>query len=146
MHSLLSRGLIVARRRHGGGAGLCSRHGLIVHFSGHFLFVEQRLVAAKIVLRLHIICLGNFQLCMRSGDLIFGVGDCGARVLHAGRGEIQLARGIHRSNRNIDVQRLSGCFPRSRDWPWPLRRRPRSLSDRSRRALIWIKHSRILMM
>ncbi len=110
LHSLLSSRLIVTRSCYRSRAGFCGCQRLIVHLLGHFLFVQQRLVAVNVILRLHIIGFGSFQLSMRGGDAIFGVNDSGARVFHARCGELQLAGSIHGSNRNIDIQRLGRCF------------------------------------
>jgi len=43
---------------------------LIVHLRGHFLFVDESLVAAKVVLGLHVIGFGRFQLGVGGGELL----------------------------------------------------------------------------
>src|SRR5580692_7883426 len=102
--------LVIARGRHSRCAGSRRGEGLIVHLRGYFLFVDEGLVTNKIILRLHVIRFGNFQLSARGAELLLGRNDSRARVFHSGRGEFQLAFGIHGRDWNGDVQGLGGCF------------------------------------
>ncbi len=97
-HDLLSRRFIVTRGRHGGCARFCRSLCLVIHLRGHFLLVDQLFIAAQIVLRLHVIRFGGFQLSMSCGHLALGRGDGGARVLHSRGGDFQLAGSTYESN------------------------------------------------
>ena len=55
---------------------------LIIRLRGHFLFVDQRLVATHVVLCLHIIGLSLFQLRLSGYQLFFGGHDGGVGILH----------------------------------------------------------------
>ena len=62
----------------------------------------------EIVLRSHIVRFRRFELGMGGRDLPFGGDDSGIGIVDVRRSGLQLARGVHRSNGDGDIQRF-GC-------------------------------------
>ena len=74
-------------RRAGLGRGQC----LIVDLLRHLALVDEQLVAAKIILRFHIVRFGRFDLGMSGGQLPLGRDDSSIRVFNTRGGESKLA-------------------------------------------------------
>ncbi len=92
-------------RFHAGRTRLGSGDCLIVLLLRNFLFVDQLLVAAEIVLRLHVVGFSLLQLRLGRLELLFCNLDAGARAVHVRFAGRNLAAGIHGRNRHIHAGR-----------------------------------------
>ena len=99
-----------ARGFDGGRTCLGGGGGLVVLLLRNLLLVDQLLVAAKIVLRLHVVGFGFLQLSLGGFELLFRDLNARASAVHVRFGRGNLAAGVDGGDRNGHSGRDRGCL------------------------------------